>query len=123
MQLKNKEFGEQCLNESLARCENNQKASPIVGKYAQPSALYELACFYTDEKDFAQAKSNLAMAQTYKDYELDNRVQIQIRSLLRKIKYLTEQKSNTLEAHSAGGAGDDGSKHEEIQKQKNFYIS
>lgn len=83
-----------------------------------PSALYELACYYVEEKDFASAKSNLIKAQSYKDYELDNRIQVQIRSLQRKIKYITESKS-------ASAANDklDASKNEEIQKQKNFFIS
>lgn len=124
MQLKNKEFGEQCLNECLARCEN-QKI--LVGKYAQPSALYELACFYADAKEFTHAKANLAKAQSFKDYELDNRIQIQIRSLQRKIKYLTELKSsssdNAHRASSNGNVNDDASKHEAIQKQNNFFLS
>lgn len=90
----------------------------VIGKYAMPSALYELACYYVEEKDFGSAKSSLLAAQNYKDYELDNRIQVQIRSLQRKIKYLTEPKPVSTSNDKLNT-----SKNEEIQKQKNFFIS
>lgn len=88
-----------------------------------PSALYELACYYVEEKDYASAKSNLTKAQSYKDYELDNRIQVQIRSLQRKIKYLTEPKPAAASSTANSNDKIDSNKHEEIQKQKNFFIS
>lgn len=106
-----------CLNECLARCEDDKSTS--LGKYAAPSALYELGSYYVDEKDFQSAKTSLAKGATYKDYELDNRIQVQIRSLQRKIKYLTEPPKQPPKAAEA----DNNSNHEEIHKQKNFFIS
>lgn len=107
-------IGTKCLNESLARCENVKSVG--VGKYVQPSAHYELACYYTDEKDYTLAKAQLTMAQNYKEFELDNRILVQIRSLNRKIKFLTEEKSSANDKSVAN-------KEEELQKQKNFFIS
>jgi hypothetical protein len=77
-----------------------------------------LAAHFTNEKDYAQAKSHANKAQNnFKEYEMDNRIQVQIRSLQRKLKFLTQEKEN-----KASGSGGQLSA-EEIQKQKNFYIS
>ena len=60
----------------------------------------------------------LTKAQSFKDYELDNRIQVQIKSLQRKIKFLTEPTPTPASVKQA-----DANKIEEIQKQNNFYIS
>lgn len=89
------------------------------GKYTPPCAHYELALYYTGEKDYEQAKAFLNKAQNnYKDYELDNRIQVQIRSLQRKIKFITEGTKEPAAAKVIPQPSE-----EEIQKQKNFFIS
>ena len=56
-----------------------------------PCAQYELASFYTKEKNYADAKHYLHKASSsYKDYELENRIQVQMKSLQKRLKYLTD---------------------------------
>ena len=47
--------------------------------------------YNTNEKNYDQAKSYLNKALNYKDYELNERVQTQIKSLQRRIKYYTDE--------------------------------
>lgn len=120
MTLKNKEFGEQCFNESIARAESIKK--PPFGKYVLPCANLELATFFTDEKDFTQAKSFLNKSRIDKEYELDNRIHAKIKSLEKRIKFLVDgpRIAANLKAKS------EMEQEEKTQKEKNannFFVN
>ena len=77
-----------CLNECLARAET---AKLPFAKFAVPSAYYELALYNTNEKRYEDARNYLNKAQTFKDYELSDRLGVQIKSLEKRIKHYIEK--------------------------------
>jgi len=86
--MKNCDFGEQCFKEAIARVEVEKKHAPF-GKYIMPLTHFHLSTYYTDSNQYDLAKSHLNKARDgYKDYELEDRIQTQIRSLQRRIKLL-----------------------------------
>jgi predicted negative regulator of RcsB-dependent stress response len=120
--LENSEFGEQCFNEALARGEDEAKKAPF-GKYILPYANFKLANLYTDEKNYEQAKIYLNKARdNYKDYEMDDRIQTQIRSLQRRIKHYTDG-PRLAEAAKARQEAEQEIKKQKLIDQKNFYVS
>ena len=70
------------FKESLAR---EEKFS--ISKYLHPYANIQLCCLSIDNKDLNSANAYLAKAKTYKDYELEDRIQIQMRCIQRRIDY------------------------------------
>ncbi|CAF0703105.1 unnamed protein product [Brachionus calyciflorus] len=120
MSLNNKEFGEQCFNECLARGENEKVT---MGKYALACANLELALYNMELKEYNVAKSYLNKAQTgYKEFELEDRIQTMIKSAQRRLKHVTDgdKLAATLKARS------EAEEQERLKKQadiKNFYVS
>lgn len=118
MAMKNYDFGEQCLKESIARAEGEKKQPPF-GKYVLPLCHYHLSTYYTDNKDYPAAKSHLTKARdNYKDYELEDRFQAQVRSLQRRIKLLHDDPSEKV-------AKEKTVQEEKVKKElqdKNFYV-
>ena len=108
----------QCFNESLARSENEKLG---FGKFVLPCVHYELALYYTNEKNYDQAKIHLNKAANYKDFELDNRIQTQIKSLQRRIKYYTDDqyKAAVLKAKAEQELESKAKKQNDIN---NFYV-
>ena len=88
----------------------------------QPYAHYQLANYYANEKQYDQAKVHANKARdNFKDYELENRIQTQIKSLQRRLKYLTD--GPKIEA--ALKARKEAEEVEKRQKQAdidNFYV-
>ncbi len=99
----------------IARAEN-EKAPPF-GKYVLTCANYELANYQTSLKNYADAKAYLNKAQSYKDFELENRIHSQVRSLQRKVKHLTEG-VRTEEALKARAEAEE----KKETNAKNFYV-
>ena len=120
--LGNSEFGEQCFNEAIARGEDEAKKAPF-GKYILPYAHFKLATMYTNNKEFDLAKVHLNKARDgYKDYELDDRLQTQVRSLQRRIKHYTEA-PKLAEAIKARNEAELEAKKQKQLEQNNFYMS
>lgn len=109
-----------CFNECIARGETDK--IPF-GKYALPCAHLELAYYYTDTlKDYNQAKIFLNKSQSgFKDYELENRIQTQIKSLQRRLKFIVD--AQKLEASQKAKL--EAEQQLKLQKEnqiKNFYV-
>lgn len=120
--LGNAEFGEQCFNEAIARGEDEAKKAPF-GKYILPYAHFKLATLYTNDKNYDQAKVHLHKSRdNYKDYELDDRIQTQIRSLQRRIKHYTEG-PKLVEVLKARNEAEQELKKQKQAEQNNFYMS
>jgi len=120
--LGNSEFAEQCFNEAIARGEDEAKKAPF-GKYILPYAHFKLATMYTNMKEYEQAKVYLNKARDgYKDYELDDRLQTQVRSLQRRIKHYTEA-PKLAEVIKARNDAEQEAKKLKQMHEKNFYIS
>ena len=107
------------MNESLARAESDKLP---FGKYVQPYAHYQLANYYTNEKEYDQAKIHANKARdNFKDYELENRIQTQIKSLQRRLKYLTD--GPKIEAAlKARKEADEAQKRQKQADIDNFYV-
>ena len=115
-------FGEQCFNEAIARGEDEAKKAPF-GKYILPYAHFKLATLYTNDKNYDQAKVHLHKSRdNYKDYELDDRIQTQIRSLQRRIKHYTEG-PKLVEILKARNEAEQELKKQKQAEQNNFYMS
>jgi hypothetical protein len=116
MNSNNADFAEQCINESIARAENSKLS---FGKYVLPCAHYELSTYHTDQNDLPTAKGYLSKARdNFKDYELENRIQTQIKSLQKRIKHL--QDAPMLKARAEQDAELLAKKQNET---KNFYLN
>jgi len=78
-----------------------------------------LASYYTDKNEYDSAKTHLNKAKdNYKDYELEDRFQTQIRSLQRRIKLLHDEPKEALAREKVA-------QEERLQselKEKNFYM-
>jgi len=111
-------FAIQYLKESIARAEGEKKQATF-GRYVLPLCHFHLATYYTDNKEYDLAKTHLNKARdNYKDYELEDRFQTQIRSLQRRIKLLHEDPKDALLREKAA-------QEEKLQnemKEKNFYV-
>jgi hypothetical protein len=68
--------------ESIAR---DEKTS--ISKYLHPYANLQLCCLSIEKNDLNAASSYLAKAKNYKDYELEDRLQIQMRCVQRRLDY------------------------------------
>lgn len=105
----------------MARGESDKQAP--FGKYVLPCAHLELGSYYTDINELGQAKNHLSKSQNgFKDYELESRIQTQVKSLQRRIKFLTDgpKLAASLKAKS------ETEQEQKNQKQtdlKNFYVS
>ncbi len=77
--------------------------------------------YNTNEKNYDKAKSYLSKAQTFKDYELNERVGTQIKSLQRRIKYYTDEPkiAALLKAREEADQDQKSKRENEI---KNFYV-
>ena len=86
-----------------------------------PCVHYELALYYTNVKNYDQAKIHLNKAANYKDFELDNRIQTQIKSLQRRIKFYTDDqyKAAVLKAKAEQELESKAKKQNDIN---NFYV-
>jgi predicted negative regulator of RcsB-dependent stress response len=107
--------------ECVARSDNEKQQA--FGKYALPYSNFQLATMATNDKRFDEAKAYLNKAKdNYKDYELENRLQTQLKSLQRRIKYLTE--TPKLEEASKEKSRIQVEQNKQKQtEQKNFYLS
>lgn len=116
--MKDNDFGEQCLKESIARAEGEKKQPPF-GKYVLPLTHFHLSSYYVDTGAYDLAKTHLNKARdSYKDYELEDRIQTQIRSLQRRIKLLHDEPK--LKEENA--RQDKEIKLEKEARDKNFYM-
>lgn len=104
----------------ICRAEN-EKPGPF-GKYALPLANLELASYYASEKKYTEAKAYLTKAQSFKDYELENRAHYHMRALQRQLKNATDgaKLEATLKARAEAEREHKEKKENEI---KNFYMS
>lgn len=106
------------MKEAVARTEGEKKQPPF-GKYILPLAHFHLSTFYTDSNQYDLAKSHLNKARDgYKDYELEDRIQTQIRSLQRRIKLLHDDPKE----REAAEKKDKEEKHAKETLEKNFFI-
>ena len=120
LELKNVEISEQCFKESIARAEGVKH--PEFGKYVLPYAQFQLASYYIKEKKLDLAKSHLNKAKdNYSGYELENRLQTQIRSLQRLIKHYTDG-PKIAAAMKARAEADEEQKKQKQAQEKNFYL-
>lgn len=116
--LKNPDVGEQFINESIARVEGEKKGAPF-GKYVLPYCHLLLANYQTDMKQYDLAKSHMNKAKdNYKDYELEDRIQTQIRGLQRRIKLIHDDPK----AKETKEKEEQDIKREKEEKEKNFYV-
>jgi len=116
--LKNADVGEQFVNESIARVECEKKGAPF-GKYVLPYCHYLLANYQADLEQYDLAKSHMNKAKdNYKDYELEDRIQTQIRGLQRRIKLIHDDpKSKEIKESEEAKI-----KKEKEDKENNFYL-
>ena len=116
--LKNADVGEQFVNESIARVECEKKGAPF-GKYVLPYCHYLLANYQADLEQYDLAKSHMNKAKdNYKDYELEDRIQTQIRGLQRRIKLIHDDpKSKEIKEKEEAKI-----KKEKEDKENNFYL-
>jgi len=112
------DFKLKCFNECLARGET---AKLPFAKFVFPCAYYELAVYNTNEKNYDKAKTYLSKAQTFKDYELNERVGTQIKSLQRRIRYYTDEPKLAALLKSR----EEAEKEQKTKREneiKNFYV-
>jgi len=120
IQLGDKDFGEQCLNESVARAEGVKNAP--LGLYVLPCAFLELATHSVENKDFGSAKLFLSKSSGFKKYELDNRIQVRQKSLQKRIKYLTTDHKKEAARFKAQVEADAEEKRKTQKDIDDFYI-
>lgn len=83
-----------CFEEAIARYENDKQV-PFL-KYVQPFASHQLALIEMNEKNFDTSKQLLnKVKDNYKDYDFENRLLPQVRSALKRLKYLIDKENNS----------------------------
>jgi hypothetical protein len=73
------------FQESVAR---EEKQSSLT-RYVQPYANIQLSCLYMNMSNWPSATHYLNKARSFKDYDLEDRLQIQMRTIQRRIDYKT----------------------------------
>jgi hypothetical protein len=81
-----------CFEESIARSENEKPIT--LAKYSLPFAYHQLALIEMKDKNYDVSKSLLNKSKdNFKEYDFENRLIAQIRSALKKVKYLCDKNS------------------------------
>ena len=75
----------------MARDENQSTLS----RYVQPYANTQLSCLYIDASNWQSAVYYLSKAKSFKDYDLEDRLQIQMRTMQRRINHQKAIASNS----------------------------
>jgi hypothetical protein len=88
-------FSQKLFKESIARDEKQSSLS----RYVQPYAHLQLSILYTEMSDWNSALHHLNKSKSYKDYDLEDRLQIQMRTLQRRIDH--KRATNTSQSKTA----------------------
>lgn len=119
IELKDADYGEQCLKECIARAEGEKKQPPF-GKFVLPLVHFHLSSYYANTDQYDLAKTHLNKARDgYKDYELEDRIQTQIKCLQKRIKHVHDDPKAKQSKEK---------KEKEVKQAKetlenNFYVS
>lgn len=106
------------MKEAISRVEGEKKQPPF-GKYVLPLSHFHLSTFYADNKQYDLAKIHLNKARdNYKDYELEDRIQAQIRSLQRRIKLVNDDPKE----REAKEKKEQEENLEKNRNEKNFFV-
>jgi hypothetical protein len=81
------DFSQQLFDEAIARDEKQSSTS----KYVRPFAYFQLSNIYCTQGDLNMATNQLEKCLKFKDYELEDRIQMQIRITKRLVEYKKSQ--------------------------------